>query len=126
MINVEHLVGSVLSGRYQILDKIGSGGMAIVYKAHDNVLNRDVAIKVLRESYESESSVVSNFIREAQASAKLVHTNVVSVYDVIEFDGINYMVMELVNGITLKEYIKENPRMPWQEACDMPSRSARA
>ena len=118
MINVEHLVGSVLSGRYQILDKIGSGGMAIVYKAHDNVLNRDVAIKILRESYESESSVVSNFIREAQASAKLVHTNVVSVYDVIEFDGINYMVMELVNGITLKEYIKENPRMPWQEACD--------
>ena len=118
MINVEHLVGSTLSGRYEVLDKIGSGGMAIVYKAHDNVLNRDVAIKVLRESYESESTVVSNFIKEAQSSAKLVHTNVVSVYDVCEFDGINFIVMELVNGITLKEYIKSKQRIPWQEACD--------
>ena len=118
MANIENLVGSVLGARYEVLDAIGTGGMAVVYKAHDNVLDRDVAIKILRESFESESSVVSNFIKEARSSASLVHPNVVSVYDVCETDGLNYMVMELVNGTTLKNYIKEHPRMPWQEACD--------
>ncbi|MCH5211412.1 MAG: Stk1 family PASTA domain-containing Ser/Thr kinase [Oscillospiraceae bacterium] len=118
MSNTENLVGSTLSNRYTLLSKIGTGGMAMVYKAHDKVLDRDVAIKILRESYESESMVVENFIKEARSSASLVHPNIVSVYDVCEFDGFNYMVMELVDGITLKEYIKANPRMPWQEACD--------
>ncbi len=118
MYNTEALTGMTLNDRYSVLDKIGTGGMAIVYKAHDNVLDRDVAIKVLRENYEIESAVVSNFIKEARSSASLVHPNVVSVYDVCECDGLNYMVMELVDGITLKEYIKKNPRLPWQEACD--------
>lgn len=118
MANIKNLVGSVLGARYEVSDEIGTGGMAIVYKAHDNVLDRDVAIKILRESFEAESSVVSNFIKEARSSASLVHSNVVSVYDVCETDGLNYMVMELVNGTTLKNYIKEHPRMPWQEACD--------
>lgn len=118
MYNTEELIGMTLNDRYSILEKIGTGGMAIVYKAHDNVLDRDVAIKVLRENYEIESAVVSNFIKEARSSASLVHPNVVSVYDVCECDGLNYMVMELVDGITLKEYIKKNPRLPWQEACD--------
>lgn len=118
MANIDNLVGSVLGARYEVLDAIGTGGMAIVYKAHDNVLDRDVAIKILRESFEAESTVVSNFIKEARSSASLVHPNVVSVYDVCETDGLNYMVMELVNGTTLKNYIKEHPRMPWQEACD--------
>lgn len=118
MSNTENLVGSTLSDRYTLLNKIGTGGMAMVYKAHDKVLDRDVAIKILRESYESESAVVENFIKEARSSASLVHPNIVSVYDVCEFDGLNYMVMELVDGITLKEYIKAHPRMPWQEACD--------
>lgn len=118
MYNTEELIGTTLNDRYSVLEKIGTGGMAIVYKAHDNVLDRDVAIKVLRENYEIESAVVSNFIKEARSSASLVHPNVVSVYDVCECDGLNYMVMELVDGITLKEYIKKNPRLPWQEACD--------
>lgn len=118
MYNCEDLTGLILNDRYRVLEKTGVGGMAIVYKAHDNVLDRDVAIKVLRDSLEKESSVLTNFIKEARSSASLVHPNVVSVYDVCEYGGINYMVMEFVDGITLKEYIKKNPCMPWQEACD--------
>lgn len=118
MENIENLVGSVLGGRYEVSDKIGTGGMAVVYKAHDNVLDRDVAIKILREAFEAESAVVANFIKEARSSASLVHPNVVSVYDVCDTDGLNYMVMELVPGETLKQYIKDHPRLPWQEACD--------
>lgn len=118
MYNCENLTGLILNDRYRVLEKTGVGGMAIVYKAHDNVLDRDVAIKVLRDSLERESSVLTNFIKEARSSASLVHPNVVSVYDVCEYGGINYMVMEFVDGITLKEYIKQNPCLPWQEACD--------
>ena len=118
MHNTENLIGITLNDRYEILEKIGTGGMALVYKAHDNVLDRNVAIKVLRENFDAESAVVSNFIKEARSSASLVHPNVVSVYDVCEDSGFNYMVMELVNGKTLKEYIKNNPRLPWQEACN--------
>lgn len=118
MHNTEELLGMTLSDRYKVLEKIGTGGMALVYRAHDNVLDRDVAIKVLREAFDNESSIVSNFIREARSSASLVHPNVVSVYDVAQHDNFYYMVMELVNGKTLKEYIKKNPRLPWQEACN--------
>ena len=118
MQNSEYLLGITLNDRYEILEKIGTGGMALVYKAHDNVLDRDVAIKALRENFDHESAVVSNFIKEARSSASLVHPNVVSVYDVCEYDGLNYMVMELVNGKTLKEYIKKNQHLPWQESCN--------
>ena len=118
MLNAENLAGSILNDRYEVLTKIGAGGMAMVYKAHDRVLDRDVAIKILRENFEEKQEIVSNFIKEARSSASLVHPNVVSVYDVCEQDGLNYMVMELVDGITLKEYIKKHPRLPWQEACD--------
>lgn len=118
MHNTEELLGMTLNDRYEVIEKIGTGGMALVYRAHDNVLDRDVAIKVLREAFDNESSVVSNFIREARSSASLVHPNVVSVYDVVQHDNFFYMVMELVNGKTLKEYIKRNPRLPWQEACN--------
>lgn len=118
MLNKDNLAGVVLSDRYEVLDNIGTGGMATVYKAHDRVLDRDVAIKTLREGFEENSEIVSNFIKEAQSSASLVHPNVVSVYDVCEYEGINYMVMELVDGITLKKYIKKHTRLPWQEACD--------
>ena len=116
--NTENLVGTTLGGRYEILEKIGTGGMASVFKAKDTLLNRFVAIKILRDALEGEEQVVSNFIKEAQSSASLSHNNVVSVFDVGEDQGINYMVMELVDGITLKEYIKENGALPWQEACD--------
>lgn len=116
--NSDNLVGITLGNRYEILEKIGAGGMATVYKAKDTLLNRFVAIKLLRESLEGEEQVVSNFIKEAQSSASLVHNNIVSVYDVGEENGLNYMVMEYVDGITLKEYIKQNSALAWQEACD--------
>lgn len=116
--NGDNLVGEILGERYEILDKIGEGGMATVYKAKDTVLNRNVAVKILRDSLEGEDGVVINFVKEAQASAGLVHNNIVSVYDVCETDGLNYIVMELVEGITLKKYIKEKGMLPWQEACD--------
>lgn len=119
MMNSDNLVGKTLgSNRYEILEKIGTGGMATVYKAKDTLLNRYVAIKVLRDPLEDEKGVVANFVKEAQSSASLVHNNIVSVYDVGEEDGINYMVMEYVDGITLKEYIKTRGALPWQEACD--------
>ncbi len=116
--NSDNLVGKTLGNRYDMLEKIGTGGMAVVYKAKDTLLNRYVAIKLLRDSLEDEKTVVSNFIKEAQSSASLVHNNIVSVYDVGEEDGMNYMVMEHVDGITLKEYIKHKGALPWQEACD--------
>lgn len=116
--NSDNLIGILLNGRYDVIEKIGTGGMATVYKAKDNLLNRFVAIKVLRDSLEGEESVVKNFIKEAQSCASLVHNNIVSVYDVGCDSDMNYMVMELVDGITLKEYIKEKGALPWQEACD--------
>ena len=118
MLDSENIVGRLLNDRYDVLNKIGTGGMATVYKAHDNVLDRNVAIKVLRDNLEDQKEIVSNFIKEARSSASLVHPNIVSVYDVCEFEGINYMVMELVDGTTLKQYIKSKQRLPWQEACD--------
>lgn len=116
--NSDNLLGMTLGNRYDMLEKIGTGGMAVVYKAKDTLLNRYVAIKLLRDSLEDEKSVVSNFIKEAQSSASLVHNNIVSVYDVGEEGGMNYMVMEYVDGITLKEYIKHKGALAWQEACD--------
>ncbi|MCH5210751.1 MAG: Stk1 family PASTA domain-containing Ser/Thr kinase [Oscillospiraceae bacterium] len=116
--NSDNLVGVTLATRYDMLEKIGTGGMATVYKAKDTLLNRNVAIKILRDSLEEEKNVVTNFIKEAQSSASLVHNNIVSVYDVGEENGLNYMVMEYVDGITLKEYIKNKGALPWQEACD--------
>ncbi len=113
----ENLVGKTLANRYEILELIGSGGMATVYKAHCNLLNRNVAIKVLRNSLGGEESVVKNFKKESQAAASISHTNIVSVYDVGEENGILYMVMEYVDGITLKEYIKQNGALDWHEAC---------
>lgn len=116
--NSDNLVGMTLGNRYEILEKIGTGGMATVYKAKDMLLNRFVAIKLLRDNLEDEKNVITNFIKEAQSSASLVHNNIVSVYDVGEEEGLNYMVMEYVDGITLKEYIKHKGALPWQEACD--------
>lgn len=117
--NSDNLAGKTLgNNRYEMLEKIGTGGMATVYKAKDTLLNRFVAVKVLRDSLEGEKGVVANFVKEAQSSASLVHNNIVSVYDVGEENGINYMVMEYVDGITLKQYIKTRGALPWQEACD--------
>ncbi len=107
--------GEVLSGRYEILQKIGTGGMAIVYRAKDRRLNRDVAVKVLKEEFVRDREFVSKFRAEAQAAAGLSHPNIVGVYDVGESGSIYYIVMELIEGITLKEYILRKHRLEVRE-----------
>ena len=97
--------GIVLGKRYAVLSKIGAGGMADVYKGRDQMLNRYVAIKVLKKQYKEDENFVRKFRSEAQAAAGLIHPNIVNVYDVGEDRGLYYMVMELVEGITLKEYV---------------------
>ncbi|MFD1436182.1 Stk1 family PASTA domain-containing Ser/Thr kinase [Kroppenstedtia eburnea] len=99
--------GRKLGGRYEVISRIGGGGMAVVYKARDVLLNRHVAIKVLNESLSNDAEFVKRFSREAQAAASLSHPNVVNVYDVGQENHTHYIVMELVEGPTLKEYIQQ-------------------
>ena len=107
--------GIFLGKRYEVLSKIGAGGMADVYKGKDHVLNRYVAIKVLKREFREDESFVKKFRTEAQAAAGLVNPNIVNVYDVGEDRGLYYMVMELVEGITLKEYIDKKKRLSSKE-----------
>lgn len=109
-------IGTYLQERYEILQLIGSGGMSDVYKARCHKLNRYVAIKVLKEEYRNDRGFVSKFRAEAQAAARLAHPNVVNVYDVGDEEGINYIIMELVEGITLKKYIEKKARLSYKEA----------
>ena len=97
--------GTMLQDRYEILEKIGSGGMSDVYKAKCHKLNRLVAIKVLKAEFTDDANFVSKFKMEAQAAAGLSHPNIVSIYDVVDEGDIHFIVMELVEGITLKSYI---------------------
>ncbi len=108
--------GTILGERYEIIEKIGAGGMADVYKAKCHKLNRFVAIKVLKAEYSSNKNFVSKFRVEAQSAAGLMHPNIVNVYDVGEEDGMYYFVMELVEGITLKNYIEKKIRLSVKEA----------
>ena len=108
--------GMILCDRYEILDVVGAGGMSIVYKARDHRLNRNVAIKVLKPEFSNDKNFVTKFRIEAQASAGLTHPNIVNVYDVGEDNGISFIVMELVEGITLKEYIEKKGRLAVREA----------
>lgn len=98
----------MLKGRYKIIEKIGEGGMAKVYKGHDELLNRNVAIKILKEEFINNSEIVQRFEKEGQAAASLSHPNIINVYDVGEETSIKYIVMELMTGQTLKEYIYNN------------------
>ena len=109
-------IGMLIADRYEILDKVGNGGMSDVYKAKDQKLNRLVAIKVLKQEFSENANFVSKFRVEAQAAAGLMHPNIVNVYDVGEEKGIYYIVMELVDGITLKKYIESKGRLNEQEA----------
>lgn len=108
--------GTFLQNRYEIISRIGSGGMADVYKAKDHKLNRFVAVKVLKPEFKDDRAFVSKFRVEAQAAAGLAHANIVNVYDVGEENGINFIVMELVEGITLKNYISKKGKLPVREA----------
>lgn len=114
----ENLIGKTLANRYHISELIGTGGMASVYKGECNLLNRDVAIKVLRESVKDDADALEGFRKEAQAAASLSHNNIVSIYDIGKEDDFDYMVMEYVKGSTLKKYIQDNGPLPWQEVCD--------
>ena len=108
--------GMIIGDRYEILGKIGSGGMSLVYKGRDQKLNRYVAVKVLKSEYREDKNFVRKFREEAQAAACLAHPNIVNVYDVGEEQGIHYIVMELVEGITLKNYIERKGKLTIKEA----------
>ncbi len=110
------LIGKVLANRYEIIEEIGSGGMAVVYKAKCKLLNRFVAVKVLRPDLQNDDEFVRRFNVEAQAAASLTHPNIVSIFDVGNEDGLHYIVMEYIEGKTLKEYIDEKHILPWREA----------
>lgn len=109
-------LGMFLGDRYEILEKIGSGGMAEVFKGKDHKLNRFVAVKVLKDEFVGDKNFVRKFKEEAQAAAGLAHPNIVNVYDVGDEQNINYIVMELVEGITLKTYIEKKGRLTVKEA----------
>lgn len=108
--------GQMLGNRYLLLEKIGGGGMAVVYKAKCTLLNRFVAIKILRSEFTNDEEFVKRFKVEAQSVASLSHPNVVSIYDVGYQDDIHYIVMEYVDGMTLKEYITKHGDLNWQDA----------
>lgn len=108
--------GMIVGERYEIISRVGSGGMADVYKAQDHKLNRMVAFKVMKAEFSGDTNFVNKFQREAQAAARLSHPNIVNVYDVGEDNGINYIVMELVEGITLKDYITRKGKLSIREA----------
>lgn len=113
------MIGSVLGNRYELIEKIGEGGMSEVYKAKCKLLNRYVAVKVLKREYSRDSAFVDKFKMEATAAAALTCNNIVGIYDVGSQDGIDYIVMELVTGITLKELIRKKVRLSLNETLDM-------
>ena len=108
--------GSYLADRYEILDKIGTGGMSDVYKAMDHILGREVAVKVLKQEFAEDVTFVTKFRSEAQSAAGLEHPNIVNIYDVGSENGMYYIVMEYVEGITLKTYIEKKGQLNFKEA----------
>ena len=108
--------GMIIAERYEILGKIGTGGMADVYKAKDHKLNRFVAVKVLKPEFREDTTFIKKFRSEAQAAAGLTHPNIVNVFDVGDDEGVYYIVMELIEGITLKEYIGKKGKLSIKEA----------
>lgn len=118
-------IGSFLSDRYEILSKVGAGGMSDVYKAKDHILSRFVAIKVLKQEFSEDSSFVIKFRAEAQSAAGLEHPNIVNIYDVGSENGLYYIVMEYVEGITLKTYIEKKGQLSFKESASIAIQVAR-
>ncbi|MBO5142353.1 MAG: Stk1 family PASTA domain-containing Ser/Thr kinase [Clostridia bacterium] len=118
------LVGKLLGNRYEVIEKVGDGGMATVYKSRDKILNRKVAIKVLKDEFSNDQEFIKRFQIEAQSAASLSHPNIVSIYDVANDGDIHYIVMELIEGRTLKELIKENGKLEWKDAVEIASQIA--
>ena len=116
----------ILAGRYELLEKIGDGGMAVVYKARCRLLNRYVAIKILKPQFAKDLKFIENFRRESQAAASLSHPNIVNVYDVGREGNIHYIVMELIEGYILSDMIKENGAMGWRRSVEITKQIASA
>ena len=123
---MEKYVGKRLDGRYEIHELIGAGGMACVYKAYDRMEDRWVAIKILKDEYSQNNEFLRRFRNESRAIAVLSHPNIVKIYDVSFGDRIQYIVMEYVDGITLKDYIHHNGALPWRESVHFTSQVLRA
>lgn len=119
-------IGQTFGDRYEIIEKIGEGGMAVVYKGFDHRLNREVAVKIMREELAKEEEFKSRFIAESHAVAMLSHPNIVAVYDVSHNDEIDYIVMELIDGITLRQYMEKKGRIVWKEALHFSKQVANA
>jgi serine/threonine-protein kinase len=113
------LIGTILGDRYELLDIIGEGGMSIVYKARCKILDRIVAVKILKDEYSNNEDFIKNFKTEALAAAQLSHPNIVNIFDVGNQENIYYIVMEYVEGRTLKEIICEKAPLPIEEAVNI-------
>ena len=122
----DKFLNTLLDDRYQMMEVIGRGGMAVIYKALDTRLNRYVAIKVLRADIATDPELLADFTSEAQAIAKLTHPNIVAVYDVVSSPAADYIVMELIEGITLKQYILRRGALSWKEALHFSTQIAKA
>lgn len=120
------MIGRVLGGRYEIIEKIGEGGMAEVYKAKCNLLNRFVAVKILKEEYSKDKDFVEKFKREATAAASLSDPNIVNIFDIGSDGDTNYIILELINGKTLKQIINENGKLSWRTAVGIGIQIAKA
>ena len=121
------LEGKVLGNRYEIIEKVGNGGMATVYKAEDKVLKRNVAVKILRDEFTTDEEFIKRFEIEAQSAARLVHPNIVSIFDVGVEENLYYIVMELIQGKTLKEIIiEERGPLPWKWSVNVATQIASA
>ncbi len=119
-------MSKLLAGRYELIEKIGEGGMAVVYKAKDRLLNRYVAIKILRPEFTQDEQFLDSFKRESQAAAGLQHPNIVSIYDVGRTGNINFIVMELVDGRPLSDFIKEKGHLDYKTTIDIAKQMASA
>lgn len=122
----EKYIGKMLDDRYEILECIGEGGMAVVYKAMCHRLNRYVAVKIMRDEMAADEEFRRRFCAESQAVAMLSHPNIVAVYDVSHSDDVEYIVMELIDGITLKQYMNRRGMLPWKEALHFSKQIAKA